>query len=118
KQIGGTATFNYTVTVTHDAGTVSGVKVSGTISVFNPNVDGSVTIPVAITAVTDQLSDGTSCTVTNGGPQNLTQLQTDFAYECDLAALPQGQLDNIATVAWDTQTLAGGNVLTGATSSF
>src|SRR6266536_859532 len=39
KQVGGNATFNYTVRASHDGGNISGVNVSGTISVFNPNVD-------------------------------------------------------------------------------
>src|SRR5205807_2584763 len=32
KQVGGTATFNYTVSVSHDAGSISMVKVAGTIT--------------------------------------------------------------------------------------
>ena len=41
---GGTATFNYTVTVTHDAGTDSGWTASGTITVSNPNDWESITL--------------------------------------------------------------------------
>jgi hypothetical protein len=60
QQAGGNVTFTYTVKVTHDGGTVSGINVSGTISVFNPNVDDSDnTVPVDINGVTDGLSDGT-----------------------------------------------------------
>jgi hypothetical protein len=119
KQIGGSATFNYTVTVTHDGGTVSNVTVAGTISVFNPNVDSSNnTVPVDIDGVTDQLSDGTVCTVTNGGPQTLTQFQTDFAYSCDLSALPQGELDNTATVSWSAQFLDNGALLDAGSADF
>ncbi|NHA00571.1 hypothetical protein G5V59_12540 [Nocardioides sp. W3-2-3] len=47
---GGSATVNYTVSVGHDAGTVSGVVVGGTITAFNPNAD-----PV-VADVTDQAS--------------------------------------------------------------
>jgi hypothetical protein len=111
-------TFNYTVNVTHDPGTISGVTVSGTISVFNPNVDGSNTVPVDIDAVTDQLSDGTVCSVTNGGAQTLTQFQTDFAYSCDLSALPQGQLDNKASVSWSEQFLSNGALLSAGSADF
>jgi hypothetical protein len=119
KQIGGTATFNYTVTVIHDGGTISAVKVTGNISVFNPNVDSSNN-PVAVTidGVTDQLSDGTICSVTNGGSQTLTQFQTDFAYSCALSALPQGQLDNIATVSWSQQLLDNGALLDADSATF
>ena len=119
KQVGGSATFNYTVTVTHDGGTISNVKVTGTISVFNPNVDGSNnTVPVDISGVTDKLSDGTVCTVTNGGAQTLTQAKTDFAYSCDLSALPQGELDNTATVSWGQQFLSNGGLLDAGSADF
>ena len=118
KQVGGSATFNYTVTVTHDGGTISGVNVTGTITVFNPNVDGNDVVPVAIDGVTDQLSDGTLCDVTDGGPQTLTQAETNFAYSCDLAGLPQGELDNTATVEWSEQLLDDGKLLDGDSADF
>ena len=114
KQIGGSATFNYTVTVSHDDGTISNVKVSGTITVNNPNAD-----PIDIDAVTDVLSDGTICTVTGGGPQSLATGDHDFAYECDLGVtLPSGDVTNKATVAWSEQTLAGGDHLGAGSSDF
>lgn len=115
----GSATFNYTVTVTHDSGTISDVQVNGTIQVFNPNVDASNNVvPVDITSVTDQLSDGTNCTVTNGGAQTLTQEETDFTYSCDLSSLPQGELDNTVTVDWPTQLLSNGATLDGNSADF
>jgi hypothetical protein len=119
KQVGGTATFNYTVTVSHDPGTSSNIKVVGTIQVFNPNVDASNNlVPVAIDGVTDQLSDDTVCTVDNGGPQVLTLATTSFTYECDLAALPQGELDNTATVSWSDQLLNNGTELAANSASW
>lgn len=119
KQVGGSVTFNYTVKVTHDGGTVDNVSVEGTISVINPNVDGSNnTVPVDIDGVTDMLSDGTVCTVTNGGAQTLTQFQTDFAYSCDLGGLPQGDLDNTASVSWPEQFLDNGAVLAAGDADF
>jgi hypothetical protein len=119
EQLGGSATFTYTVSVSHDGGTVGGVEVTGTISVFNPNVDANNdTVPVDIGGVTDQLSDGTVCTVTGGGAQTLTQFETDFAYSCDLTALPQGQLDNNASVSWGDQFLDTGALLAGGSASF
>jgi hypothetical protein len=119
RQIGGSATFTYTIKVTRDGGTISDVKVTGTISVFNPNVDAqSNTLPVDIDGVADQLSDSTVCAVTNGGPQTLTQFQTDFAYECDLGGLPQGELDNTATVTWSDQFLNDGTFLAGNSANF
>jgi hypothetical protein len=119
KQIGGTATFNYTVNVTHDVGTISEVTVSGTITVTNPNVDSNNdTVAVDIDSVSDELSDGTVCTVTNGGPQTLTEFETLFDYSCALSALPQGQLDNTATVSWSEQFLDNGALLDADSADF
>lgn len=93
----GTVTANYTVSVGHDAGTVSGVHVDGTITVANPN-------PASLVAdVTDVLSDGTVCTVTGGDDAVLLPGDNPFAYTCSLAALPAPGLDNAATVSWDAQ---------------
>jgi hypothetical protein len=119
EQVGGNATFNYTVNVTHDAGTSSGFEVSGTISVFNPNVDqGQATLPVGGVDVADVLSDGTECTVTDGTDQTLTAAKTDFAYSCALTGLPQGDLDNTVTVSWPDQFLDDGSLLTGDSADF
>lgn len=119
EQIGGSATFNYTVVVTRDGGTISNVKVTGSIAVFNLNVDGlGNTVPVDITGVTDALSDNTTCTVTNGGAQTLTQVETDFAYSCSLSALPSSSLDNKATVSWDGQDLSNNTHLDGGSADF
>ncbi len=112
-------TFNYTVTVTHDGGTISAVNVSGTISVFNPNTDSSNN-PLAVTGVnvTDQLSDGTVCNLTGGSNATLTTFQTDFPYSCDLSSVPQGELDNTVTVTWPDQTLSDGAPLAAGSASF
>jgi hypothetical protein len=112
KQVGGNATFTYTVTATHDGGTVSDIHVNGTISAFNPNVDDqNSTVPVTGVDVTDQLSDGTNCDVTDGTGTTLTKFETHFAYSCDLTSLPQGKLDNTVKVAWDEQLLDNGALL-------
>lgn len=118
-QDGGVATFTYTVTVSHNAGTSSAVSISGSISVFNTNVDGSsAVVPVAITGVTDVLSDGTVCTVTAGGAQTLSLAQTNFAYACSLSTLPAGTLSNAATVTWGDQTLSSGALLAAGSATF
>jgi hypothetical protein len=119
EQIGGTATFHYTVEVSHDGGTIGNVKVTGSIAVFNTNIDDQqAVVPVAIDSVTDSLSDGTTCTVTGGGAQSLTKLETDFDYSCDLSALPSGQLDNTATVTWSAQDLSNGSHLIAGAPTF
>jgi hypothetical protein len=113
EQIGGSATFNYTVGVSHNSGTDSDVQVTGTIDVFNPNLD-----PVDGAVVTDQLSDGTVCTVTGGNGVTVDSGDNYFPYSCSLAGVPSGQLDNNASVAWDGQTLADDGDLTGGSADF
>jgi hypothetical protein len=121
---GGSATFNYTVTVNHDNGTISDVKVDGTISVFNPNLDeNNDPLPVDINGVTDTLSDGTDCDVTGGGPQPpplpLSDTKTDFTYSCDLGStLPSDELDNTVTVDWSNQVLDNGAQLDAGSADF
>jgi hypothetical protein len=111
EKLNGNATFNYTVSVSHDSGQVSDVKVSGTISVFNPN-DAAMSADVS-----DQLSNGVTCAVTGGSGATLAPGPNDFAYECNLTGLPQGQLDNTATVAWADQ-LFGDEALAAGSDSF
>ncbi len=113
KQVGGTATFSYTITATHDGGTIGNVKVAGTITVSSFNVDN-----ITGAGVTDVLSDGTVCTVTGGSNATLGPGDNDFSYSCDLgSSLPSGQLDNTATVTWPTQTLSTG-ALAGSSADF
>ncbi len=119
KQIGGSATFTYTVNVTHDSGTPSNVNVAGMIKVFNPNVDSSNnTVDVSGADVSDQLSDGTVCAVTNGSNADLTAAQTQFSYSCNLSNPPEGQLDNTVTVTWPQQFLDNGATLDAGTAGF
>ena len=103
----GTAKFNYTVTVHHDAGTDSNVGVSGDITVANPN--GA---DVKLSGATDQLSDGTNCTVTGASGATVpANGDLKLPYTCPLNALPSGSLDNNATVSWDAQPLSDGSQL-------
>jgi hypothetical protein len=108
KQIGGSATFNYTVNVSHDDGQVSNVRVTGTITVTNTNSD-----PVAITGIDDQLSDGTPCTV-DGVGSTVASGPTTYGYTCNLAGLPSGGLTNSATVSWSDQDLSNGHLDAGS----
>jgi hypothetical protein len=107
---------NYTVTVSHDNGTVSNVKVTGTITAFNPN---SATL--SLSSISDQLSDGTSCTVdTSGGlavPGGSVQNPgtTQFPYTCSPSS-PASGLTNSATISWADQTNQGVHLAAGSTS--
>ena len=117
-----TGTFNYTVTVSHDAGTVSGVGVTGTLDVTNANVlpgsNPAQTLAVTLTGVTDRLSDGTTCTVDTSGGLVLTGYHTYFPYTCALGALPAGVINNTTTVTWADQTLSDGQFLAGGVHDF
>ncbi len=119
QQVSGTATVNYTVEVSHDAGTNSGFAVTGTITVVNPNVDAAGdTMVLSGVTVTDELSDGTECSVTGGEYVTLAEFETEFAYSCTLTGLPQAQLDNVATVAWDRNTAPGRSTLEAGSDDF
>lgn len=98
KQIGGSATFHYTTKVSHDDGTISDVKVTGTITVVNPN-----TFDVTGVTVADKLggSADTVCTVTGGtGVTIAADGAKDFAYTCNLSDKPDGTVSNTATISW------------------
>lgn len=100
EQLGGSVSFTYTVQVTHDAGAVSDVSVSGTITVTNPNL-----FSVTGVDVTDQLSDGTVCTVTDGLDQSLDSGDSKFDYSCDLGdTLPTSDITNSVSATWPAQT--------------
>ncbi len=102
KQIGGSATFTYTTKVSHDDGTISDVKATGTITVVNPN-----TFSVAGVKVVDKLggSADTVCDVTGGtGATIAADSAKDFAYTCNLSDKPDGTVSNTATVSWPEDT--------------
>jgi hypothetical protein len=113
KQVSGNATFTYTVTATRSAATITNVKVTGTITVFNPNDD-----PVSGVDVTDELSDGTTCTVTNGSDATVVKGDNLFAYTCNLSGLPQGDLANTVTATWAEQFLDNGSLLAADSANF
>ena len=108
----GSATANYTVTVTHSDAINSNYKVSGVITVTNPN-----SVPVDISGLTDTLAGGSPQTIS--GPATLQPGDTTFPYSFDLGdtAPSSATLDDTATVAWDTQDLSDGSHLAGNTAS-
>jgi hypothetical protein len=110
---GPSSPVNYTVHVTHGAVAAGNVKVTGTITVTNPNPTDSV----PITGVTDTLSDGTVCAVT-GAPSSLPPGATQLAYECDLTALPATGPTNTVVVSWGGRTLPHDGTLAAGSASF
>jgi hypothetical protein len=106
---GGSATFTYTVSVTHDAGADSGWNVSGNITVANSN-----SAAATIDSITDAINDGNAvCAVTGTFPATIAASDSSiFAYSCSYSAAPaaSGQT-NTATVAWSQQTLGNATLL-------
>jgi uncharacterized membrane protein YeaQ/YmgE (transglycosylase-associated protein family) len=114
EQVGGTVTFNYTVQVTHDGGTVGNIKLGGNITVSNPNPTS-----IVVDSITDRLSDGNTCSVSpSGGAQTLVSGDNHFTYTCALSTLPQGQLDNTVRVFWSEQFLDDGSHLAADSATF
>ena len=106
---GDSATFNYTVSVTHDRGTDSGWKVTGSIQVNNPN-----NAAVNGVSVADSLSE---CVVSGGSSTITANGSTTFSYECDYATAPASAWSNTATVSWPEQTLSNyGHLAAGSQS--
>jgi hypothetical protein len=102
---GGTATFTYTVSVKHDAGTDSGWLVSGTITVTNPNTWEAITANVA-----DSIDNGGGCTVTGGtnvvvpkAVDPFTPSSVSLPYTCTYSSAPSPLSGtNTATATWDS----------------
>ena len=95
---GASATFNYTVGVTHTS-TDSAWAVSGKITVSNPNA-----FAVAGVDITDAIDNGGSCAVTGG--TNVTVPANGSAtvdYICTFASNP-GAGTNTATATWNKDT--------------
>ncbi len=91
---GSNAVFNYTVTVTE-----SGWKLSGNITVTNPNDWEPITA-----SVSDLLSDaGGNCIVNNGANVITVAAASSQAvpYSCSFASAPAATGVNTGTVTWD-----------------
>ena len=92
----GNATFNYTVSVTHDAGTDSNWQVTGVVRVSNPGgttLAGLNVVELADNGGTCEVNGGTGLTVAAGS-------HIDLPYVCTYtAAPPDGTLT--ATGTWD-----------------
>jgi uncharacterized repeat protein (TIGR01451 family) len=94
-----TATFNYTVVATKSGPTDSGWKVTGTITVVNPNVYSVDNVQVSEQGV----DNGGLCTLNGTGAiGTLTQGQTGSVdYTCTYAAAPSPAAGtNTANVTW------------------
>lgn len=99
---GNGALFNYTVVVTHDAGTDSGWQVTGKIKVSNPSL-----IDITGVNVNDAVDNGGTCNVVGGtGITVPAKSEVDVPYTCTYGALP-GAGTNTATASWDKSQASG-----------
>jgi hypothetical protein len=96
RQVGGSATFNYTVTASQNDVTDSAWAVTGTITVSNPN-DWQA---VDLLSVTDSLSSGESCTVTMDSGPVPAGGTLGGTYSCPTLASGASGI-NTVTVGWD-----------------
>jgi hypothetical protein len=106
-------TINYTVTVTKDKGTDGGWRVSGTITIFNPNEAEASGVSVS-DVVTDPASQPAgSCDIngSGGSPYEVGSLgpeeSLELPYVCTFATQPTYNQDytNTATVEWDPESV-------------
>ncbi len=99
EQIGGTATFNYTVTAGETGFVDSAWAVNGTITVTNPN-DWE---DISLTSVADTIDNGGQCSITSGDPAGSVPAGSfvTLDYTCTFAGNP-GSGTNTATATWDS----------------
>jgi hypothetical protein len=99
---GGTATFNYTVMVTHNHGTDSDWVVTGKIKVTNPNDWQAIEVDV-----TDEIESdtGAKCLVSGGEDVEIPASGSEeFDYECTYEEAPASdEQTNRATATWDAK---------------
>jgi hypothetical protein len=117
-----TASFTYTVHVTHDAGTIGSIGVSGIITITNPNASD------VVVNVSDVLSDSTACTVMDG--TTVITSTTDVTagggpgtksldYSCSITgSTVPSDLTNMVTVSWGSQLLDDGSFLAAGSAPF
>ena len=113
---GGTATFNYTVRVTHDAGVDSAWATSGKITVTNPNDWEDITL----TSLTDSVDNGGTCSITESAPYTINKSSSkDFHYTCSWASAPSASSGtNTATANWDKATYSTPSGSASGTATF
>jgi hypothetical protein len=115
EQIGGTATFNYTVNVTKGTGVDGGWVVNGTIEIANPN-----NTTVSDVTVDDHILDepNATCVIDGGGAvgsMGPNEFDT-LSYTCTYSAAPASSDEtNEATITWNP--LLGDGTTTASTSN-
>lgn len=102
KQVGGTATFNYTVDAAETGFTDSAFAVDGTITVTNPNDWEDFTG----VSVADQIDNGGSCAVDTSNFNGTVPASgsVTLPYRCTFTSNPDSGT-NTATASWDATAL-------------
>jgi hypothetical protein len=95
--LGGSATFNYTVDVAQTGFTDKGWTLSGVITITNPNDWEDITL----TGLTDEASNGGTCTVDPGPYLVLASGSLDVKYSCTYSSTSSLSGTNTATATWD-----------------
>lgn len=119
---GGTATFNYTVTVKSSGSTDGGWLVTGEIKVNNPN-SGAVTgveVEDAIYKGAGELDANAECEVEggSGGAEIKAESSRSFPYTCKFSDEPESESEtNVAVVTWPEQTVDGKLLAEGETEA-
>jgi hypothetical protein len=117
KQIGGSATFTYTVNAAETRFSDSNWTVSGQITVTNPNDWEAITA-----SVSDAVTNGGTCTVTGGTGVSVPAGGSKvLSYVCTYASAPSPSSGtNAATAAWDkgVATTPDGSAMGTATFAF
>ena len=117
KQVGGSATFNYGISVTHDSGTDNNWQVGGTITVTNPNPGGNGSNNASGVDVVDNVlssfnsttntkiqDPNASCVVNSGSATGLTVAENAFIslpYLCAYSQAPAASSEtNDVSITW------------------
>jgi len=117
KQVGGSATFNYGISVTHDSGTDNNWQVGGTITVTNPNPGGNGSNNASGVDVVDNIlssfnsttntkvqDPNASCVVNSGSATGLTVAENTFIslpYLCTYSQAPAASSEtNDVSITW------------------
>jgi hypothetical protein len=105
-QAGGSVTFHYTVTASHDGGTDSGWLVRATATVWNPNAAGDDVSGVNVSATVD---NGGSCPAGSPSLNVPGQGSTTLNFSCAYGGPPSPGAGTLTlTVSWPAQTLHSG----------
>ncbi len=97
---GSQATFNYTVIAEQTGLTDSNWKLSGVITLTNPNLWENITL----TSLSDVVDNGGTCTVAAGPYTVLAGKTLNVAYTCSYSAASSLSGTNKATASWDKAT--------------